>query len=185
MAGDSPPQPPLLTPLLTEGTGSSAAPGIVPTPDLGLCRWWLQPQTRLGPNPHDTGSLQVWGERVLSTGPSSAPVRGGRTLGVPHLCILLHPVARRGEACCGRGLHLGDGLIPLLQQPWGSWFKCSMLPMGSPGPTAALMGSGCRQNQSKDMVATGPPVRAEKPLDLVLLACSFLGVLCIQVEFIP
>lgn len=108
MDGDSPPQPPLLTPLLTEGTGSSAAPGIMPTPDLGLCTWWLQPsnplqpQTRLGPNPHDTGSLQVWGERVLSTGPSSAPVRGGRRPTGPGCSPSLHPASPSSKE--GRGL---------------------------------------------------------------------------------
>lgn len=49
------------------------------------CRRWLHlfnplwPQTWLGLHPHNMGSSQVWGERVLSTGPSLAPVRGDWT----------------------------------------------------------------------------------------------------------
>lgn len=57
--GGQPPQPPLLTPLPTEGADGFPLPpaSCPPTPDLGLCRRWLQlanllqPQTWLGPKP--------------------------------------------------------------------------------------------------------------------------------------
>lgn len=59
-----------------------------------------------------------------------------------------------------------------------------MFSMCSPGPTAALMGSGCRQCQSKHLVASGPPIRAENHWIWGLVSL-FLDVLQIQVEFIP
>lgn len=67
-----------------EQTGC-CCPSITPTQDLVLCRRWLHlfnplwPQTWLGLHPHNMGSSQVWGERVLSTGPSLAPVKGDWT----------------------------------------------------------------------------------------------------------